>query len=66
MPRLAAWPVPTMIAAGVAKPNAQGQAMSNTVMDAPNAKLALAPAANHPTKVSAEMPMTAGTKTAET
>jgi hypothetical protein len=32
MPRRAAWPVPTMIAVGVASPSAHGQAMSSTAM----------------------------------
>ena len=30
IPIFAPWPVPTMMAVGVAKPNAQGQAMINT------------------------------------
>ena len=30
MPKRAATPVPAMMAAGVAKPNAQGQAITNT------------------------------------
>ena len=33
MPRRAAWPVPTMIAVGVAKPSAQGQAISSTATE---------------------------------
>ena len=63
MPRRAASPVPTMVAAGVAMPNAQGQATSNTEMAWVIARSGPTPAANQPRKVRAETPMTAGMKT---
>ena len=38
IPIFAPWPVPTMMAVGVAKPNAQGQAMINTEIKIISAK----------------------------
>jgi hypothetical protein len=38
MPRRAAWPVPTMIAVGVASPSAQGQAISSTATECASAR----------------------------
>ncbi|MNX94006.1 hypothetical protein D3C86_1262210 [compost metagenome] len=61
-------PVPTMMAMGVARPMAQGQAMTSTATAAVRA-LAQSPGAptkNQPTKVARAIPTTMGTKTAET
>ena len=51
MPRRAAAPVPTMIAAGVARPSAQGQAMTRTATAFSTAADTSAPAAHQPRKV---------------
>ena len=50
-PRSAPSPVPTMIAVGVARPNASGQVMTTTVIANSNAVCTPAPAASHTTKV---------------
>jgi hypothetical protein len=52
MPFIAPRPVPTMIAVGVARPSASGQAMMTTVIARVMAKIRLAPATQYqPTKV---------------
>mgnify|MGYP003078504836 CR=1 FL=1 len=59
-------PIPTIIAVGVANPNAQGQAITNTVTEVSKAcvKASSPPAIIQPIKVSAAIPITAGTKIA--
>ena len=47
IPCSAPFPVPTIIAVGVAKPKAHGQAMTKTEMKIDNAKTPLSPANNH-------------------
>ncbi len=66
IPSWAALPVPTRRAVGVARPNAQGQAMINTETAAVNANAAPAPASSHPTRVSNARATTMGTNTADT
>ncbi len=75
MPICAATPVPTMTAVGVARPRAQGQAMTSTAMPNSSAnrkgvwpsgsqaagKAPVAPAANQATQVSSAAAMTSGT-----
>ncbi len=53
MPRRAAWPVPTMMAVGVASPSAQGQAISSTATACASAREAGWPASSQPASVSA-------------
>ena len=62
MPYSAALPVPTMIAVGVARPRAQGQAMISTAIVAVSAWKAGRPEDSQPTKVSAASTSTTGTK----
>ena len=64
MPFSAPLPVPTMMAVGVARPRAQGQAMISTATALSMAKVnaGVGPKTSQMTKVSAAMPMTAGTK----
>ena len=64
MPTSAPLPVPTMIAVGVARPMAQGQAMMTTPMNAVSASVnrGSGPNTNQITKVSAAVSRTAGTK----
>jgi len=61
MPAWAPRPTPTISAAGVAMPSAQGQAMISTAMKAsrPCGKL---PASHQPPKAMTAVPTTAGTK----
>jgi hypothetical protein len=66
MPRRAATPVPAMMAVGVARPNAQGQAITSTATALISACSSPAPGQPQPTKVSTAMPSTTGTKTALT
>ena len=66
IPCCAPFPVPTIIAVGVANPNAQGQAMTRTATAAIIAKENAAPKMeNQITKVKKEMKITMGTKYAE-
>ena len=65
MPRRAAAPVPAMIAVGVARPSAHGQAISTTAMAWASACVAGAPPSSQPPAVTPAMPMTPGTKTEE-
>ena len=62
MPFLAPWPVPTMMAVGVARPNAQGQEMTKTEMAILRANSKDSPTNNQMTKAATAMRMTAGTK----
>ena len=59
-------PLPTISAVGVARPNAQGQAMISTETAAVKALAADAPASNQPPSVSSARTITIGTKIAET
>src|SRR5680860_1530732 len=63
MPYSAPFPVPTMIAVGVAKPKAQGQAIISTATKASMAKVkfGLGPKRNQTEKVTTAAPNTAGT-----
>ena len=65
MPTSAPLPVPTMIAVGVARPMAHGQAMITTPMKAVSARVnrGSGPKTNQTTKVPAATRSTAGTKT---
>ena len=67
MPCCAPRPVPIMIAVGVARPSAQGQAMINTAtaLRIANVSAGCGPKAHHTAKVAAATTKTAGTKTAE-
>jgi len=66
MPRRAATPVPAMIAVGVARPSAQGQAITSTATALISACSQSPLQASQPKKVSTAMPSTTGTKTALT
>ena len=65
MPASAPLPVPTMIAVGVARPMAHGQAMIRTPMNAVSASVSRGsgPNASQTTNVAAATASTAGTKT---
>ncbi|MCY1519778.1 hypothetical protein D9M68_545400 [compost metagenome] len=63
MPWRAATPVPAMIAVGVARPRAQGQAITSTATALISAVSTPAPASSQPARVSRAMPTTTGTKT---
>jgi hypothetical protein len=67
-PARAPRPVPTITAIGVASPRAQGQAMISTATAETKARGRAGAGAKiiQPRKVSSEMLITAGTKTAET
>ena len=66
MPFIAPRPVPTMIAIGVAKPSASGQAITNTVMVRVSANSSGWPSTqNHTAKVSRPMTMAASTSHCE-
>ena len=65
MPRRAAAPVPAMIAVGVARPSAHGQAIRTTAMACASACVAGAPPSSQPPAVTPAMPMTLGTNTEE-
>ena len=66
MPCRAAIPVPAMIAVGVARPSAHGQAMTSTATALRMAASQLPPTRPQPSSVTAAMPITTGTKTALT
>ncbi|CFE47818.1 Uncharacterised protein [Mycobacterium tuberculosis] len=66
IPSSAPRPVPTMMAVGVARPNAHGHAMISTATAAVIPATGLAAISVHPAKVATATPMTAGTNTAET
>ncbi len=63
MPWRAATPVPAMIAAGVARPRAQGQAMTSTATALISAVSSGAPASHQPIRVISASTSTAGTNT---
>ena len=65
IPASAPRPVPTMIAVGVARPIAHGQAITTTLMNATSARVSRGsgPATNQIAKVSAPRTSTSGTKT---
>ncbi len=65
MPSWAARPVPTSRAVGVARPSAQGQAMTRTLTAAVIAASTSLPVSSHAAKVTAAMTSTTGTNTAE-
>ena len=65
-PSCAPRPVPTRIAVGVARPSAHGQAMISTATAAVNAAATDPPANSHAASVTAAMPSTTGTNTADT
>ena len=65
-PCLAAAPLPTMMATGVASPRAQGQLMTSTDIPLAKAKPRLSPEASHETTVTAAIAITTGTKTPDT
>ena len=60
--------MPTMIAVGVARPSAQGQATISTVtaLISANVSAGAGPNAHHSASVSSATPITTGTKTAAT
>ena len=64
IPCSAAFPVPTMIAVGVARPSAQGQAMMSTAIAAASANVSRGsgPNTSQPPNVRAATTSTAGTK----
>ena len=66
MPAWAATPVPAMMAAGVARPRAQGQAITRTDTAFRTPACASWPSSHQPRNVSAATPRTAGTNTAAT
>ena len=66
MPWRAAAPVPTMIAAGVARPSAQGQAITSTATARSRAASQSPPIRPQPSSVSSASTITTGTKTALT
>ena len=66
MPFLAPMPLPTMMATGVARPRAQGQLMTRTLMPRARAKPKVSPMSSHTMVVTMAIEMTAGTKTPET
>ena len=59
-------PLPTMIATGVARPRAQGQEMTRTVMARSSEKATFCPANSQQMKTSVAMAITAGTNTPDT
>ncbi len=66
IPCVAPTPLATIIATGVASPNAQGQLITNTDIAHASAKPAVSPTASHIISVINEMSSTAGTNTADT
>ena len=66
IPAFAPWPVPTMIAVGVARPRAQGQAITSTATALIKARVKSPDHPHQPTKVSTAMAQTTGTKIAAT
>jgi len=64
IPFSAPFPVPTMIAVGVARPRAQGQAMTSTAtkLSRPYVRDGSGPKSSQAIRVTVAMPITAGTK----
>lgn len=63
---MAPTPLPTMMATGVARPRAQGQLMTSTLMPRASANVKVWPSSSQMTNVAAAMQMTVGTKMPET
>ena len=61
-PFSAPFPVPTIIAVGVAKPNAHGHAITSTEINIVKANTLLSPAISHPTAAIIAKAITVGTK----
>ena len=66
IPFFAPTPLPTIIATGVARPNAQGQLITNTEIPLANAKPTSCPAKSQIIVVTAAINNTAGTNTPDT
>ena len=66
IPFLAPTPFPTMMATGVASPNAQGQLMTRTEIPLASANPIPSPAISHTRIVTSAITITVGTKTPET
>ena len=66
MPFRAPTPLPTIIATGVASPNAQGQLMTSTEMPRARAKAVPCPSSSHTSVVTTAMEITMGTNTPDT
>ena len=66
IPFFAPTPLPTIMATGVARPNAQGQLMTSTDMPRASAKPTSRPRSSHTAVVTAAMAITTGTNTPET
>ena len=64
IPRLAPWPIPAIIAVGVANPNAHGQDITRTLMafNIPVLKLGSGPQMYQPRNVRKDIDMIVGTK----
>ena len=65
IPFSAPFPVPTMMATGVARPSAQGQEMTSTEIPMETANSGVCPARSQPMEAARAMPMTTGTNTPE-
>ena len=63
---MAPTPLPTMMATGVARPRAQGQLMTSTLMPRASANVKVWPSSSQMTNVAAAIQMTVGTKMPET
>ena len=66
IPFSAALPVPTIIATGVANPNAHGHDITSTAIADDRANSTVAPAKSHTIAVNTDMPITIGTNIPET
>ena len=66
IPALAPAPLPTMMATGVARPRAQGQLITRTLMARARAKPMVCPIASQTMPVISAKRSTVGTKTADT
>ena len=66
MPFLAPMPFPTIIATGVANPNAHGQLITKTEIPLANANPTVWPARSQAAMVTMAIPITIGTNTPET
>ena len=64
-PCSAPFPVPTIIAVGVASPNAQGHAITSTAINIVSANTGVSPAISHPRADNIARPITVGTKYAD-
>ena len=66
IPFFAPMPLPTIIATGVASPNAHGQLITSTEIPLASANPTLCPASSHTMMVTAAIVITAGTKIPDT